>query len=213
MLRPEKELVVAELVERLRSSQALLVADYRGLTMTAIDDLRTELLKHGARFTVVKNTLTRIAAEAAGAEPLLALLEGPSAIAFVSAEGDPVAVAKAISDAARTTRILTIRGGILEGRPVTEVEVEELAKLPPVDVLRGQVVGAIVAPLMTLIGLLSAPLQDLYGLIDARIEQLGGAEGSALAPAAADAAAGEQKESAPATDDSPQAKPADQEEE
>ena len=96
MLKEEKEQVVAELTERLKASDTLIVADYRGLTMTEIDELRTELLEHGARFSVVKNTLTRRAAEAAGAEELLALLEGPTAIAFLEADGDPVAVAKAL---------------------------------------------------------------------------------------------------------------------
>src|SRR5438105_1141549 len=172
MHKDEKEKLVAELTERLRSSEALLVADYRGLTMTAIDDLRGELLKHGARFSVVKNTLTRRAAEAAGADALLALLEGPTAIAFLEAEGDPVAAAKALSDAARTTRILAIRGGVLEGRTISADEVENLAKLPPVDILRGQVLGAITGPLTTIVGLFAAPLQNLIGLIDARIEQL-----------------------------------------
>src|SRR5919202_6154232 len=105
MLRQDKERVVAELVERLRSSETLIVADYRGLTMPEIDALRGELLKHGARFSVVKNTLTRRAAEAAGAEALLALLEGPSAIAFLEGDGDPVAVAKALADSARQTRV------------------------------------------------------------------------------------------------------------
>src|SRR5436305_5604409 len=114
MHKDKKEQVVAELTERLRTSQTLLVADYRGLTMTQIDDLRGELLKHGARFAVVKNTLTRRAAEAAGADTVLGLLEGPTAIAFLEADGDPVAVAKALADAARTTRVLAIRGGILE---------------------------------------------------------------------------------------------------
>ena len=172
MHKDQKEQVVAELTERLREAQTLLVADYRGLTMTEIDSLRGELLKHGARFSVVKNTLTRRAAEAAGADALLALLEGPSAIAFLEADGDPVAAAKALSDAARTTRILTIRGGLLEGRPVSGDEVESLAKLPPFDVLRAQVLGAITAPLTTIVGLFAAPLQNLIGLIDARIEQL-----------------------------------------
>ena len=172
MQKEDKEKVVAELTERLQASQSLLVADYRGLTMSAIDDLRGELLKHGARFSVVKNTLTRRAAEAAGADALLALLEGPTAIAFLEAEGDPVAAAKALSDAARTTRILAIRGGVLEGRPISAGEVEDLAKLPPTDILRGQVLGAITAPLTTIVGLFAAPLQNLIGLIDARIEQL-----------------------------------------
>jgi large subunit ribosomal protein L10 len=170
--KEDKERVVAELTERLRVSQTLMVADYRGLTMPQIDALRARLLEHGARFSVVKNTLTRRAAEAAGADAVLALLEGPTAIAFVESDGDPVAVAKALADSARETRILTVRGGILEGRPIESSDVEELAKLPPVDILRGQVLGAVTAPLMTILGIFTAPLQDLYGLIDARIEQL-----------------------------------------
>jgi large subunit ribosomal protein L10 len=170
--KQDKERVVAELTERLRTTDTLIVADYRGLTMTQIDELRSKLLESGARFAVVKNTLTRRAAEAAGADALLALLEGPTAIAFLESNGDPVAVAKALSDAARTTRVLEVRGGILEGRPMEPEEVESLAKLPPMDVLRGQVLGAVTAPLMTIVGLFTAPLQDLYGLLDARIEQL-----------------------------------------
>ena len=172
MHKDEKEKVVAELTERLQASQSLLVADYRGLTMSAIDDLRGELLKHGARFSVVKNTLTRRAAEAAGADLLLALLEGPTAIAFLESEGDPVAVAKALGTAARTTRILAVRGGILEGRAITAEDVENLAKLPAADVLRAQVVGALAGPLTTVVGLFTAPLRDLVGVLDARIEQL-----------------------------------------
>src|SRR4029450_8536913 len=96
MHKSDKERVVQDLTERLKSSETLIVADYRGLTMPQIDDLRSELLKHGAKFTVVKNTLTRRAAEAAGADALLAMLEGPTAIAFLESDGDPVAVAKAI---------------------------------------------------------------------------------------------------------------------
>jgi large subunit ribosomal protein L10 len=171
--KDEKQRVVAELTDRLQSTPTLIVADYRGLTMPQIDDLRTELLKHGARFTVVKNTLTRRAAEAAGADTLRALLEGPTAIAFLEADGDPVAVAKAIGAAARETRVLEVRGGVLEGRPITAADIENLAKLPPLDQLRGQVLGGITAPLYAVVGLFAAPLQNLVGLIDARIEQLG----------------------------------------
>jgi large subunit ribosomal protein L10 len=176
MKRDQKEQVVEELTQRLKSAETLLVADYRGLTMPQIDELRTRLLASGARFTVVKNTLTRRAAEAAGTEALLTLLDGPSAIAFLEADGDMVAAAKALADSARETNVLEIRGGIMQGRTVTAAEVESLAKLPPAEVLRGQVLGAIVAPLTALAGLLNAPLQNLVGLIDARVEQLGGAE-------------------------------------
>jgi large subunit ribosomal protein L10 len=181
--KEDKERVVADLTQRLKSTETLLVADYRGLTMPQIDDLRTKLLEHGARFAVVKNTLTRRAAEAAGSDTLLALLEGPTAIAFLESDGDPVAVAKALVDAARETRVLEVRGGMLEGRPVEAGEIESLAKLPPADVLRGQVLGAITAPLTGIVALFTAPLQDLYGLIDARIEQLQ-AEGGEAAPEA-----------------------------
>jgi large subunit ribosomal protein L10 len=176
MDKENKERVVAELTERLRAAETLIVADYRGLTMPQIDALRGRLLEHGARLSVVKNTLTRRAAEAAGIDALLALLEGPSAIAFIETDGDPAAVAKALADSARETRVLEVRGGIMQGRQISGEDVEELAKLPPMDILRGQVVGAIVAPLNALLALVSAPLQDLVGLIDARIEQLGGAE-------------------------------------
>ena len=190
MKKETKEQVVADLVERLRSTETLLVADYRGLTMPQIDALRSRLLESGARFTVVKNTLTRRAAEAAGADALLALLEGPSAIAFLEADGDMVAAAKALADAARETRVLEIRGGVLQGRTMTAAEVESLATLPPLDILRGQVIGAIVAPVSALAGLVNAPLQNLYGLLEARIEQLGGAD-AAAADAAQAASAGE----------------------
>src|SRR6266516_641979 len=155
MQKEDKERVVAELTEKLRRSETLFVADYRGLTMPQIDALRGRLIEQGARLSVVKNTLTRRAAEAAG---------------------DMVAVAKALADSARETRVLEIRGGVMQGREISGSDVEELAKLPPLDVLRGQVLGAVIAPLSSLIALVNAPLQNLYGLIDARIEQLQSAQ-------------------------------------
>jgi large subunit ribosomal protein L10 len=170
--KEDKERVVAELTERLRTTETLLVADYRGLTMPQIDELRSKLIEHGARFSVVKNTLTRRAAEAAGSDTLLALLEGPTAIAFLESDGDPVAVAKALVDAARETRVLEVRGGLLEGRPIEASEIDALAKLPPLDALRSQVLAAVIGPVTGIVALFTAPLQDLYGLIDARIEQL-----------------------------------------
>jgi large subunit ribosomal protein L10 len=194
--KEDKERLVADLTERLKSTETLLVADYRGLTMPQIDELRGKLLEHGARLAVVKNTLTRRAAEAAGTDALLALLEGPTAIAFLESDGDPVAVAKALVDAARETRVLELRGGMLEGRPVEPGEIESLAKLPPADVLRAQVLGAIAAPLTGIVGLFTAPLQDLYGLLDARIEQLE-AQGDTSAEAAAEPEAETEPEAEP----------------
>jgi large subunit ribosomal protein L10 len=211
MERTEKERLVGELTEKLRNSDTLIVTDYRGLTMPQIDELRGKLIENGARLTVVKNTLTRRAAEAAGAEQLLSLLEGPSAIAFIDADGDMVAVAKALADSARDTKVLAIRGGVMSGKTISADDVEELAKLPPVDILRGQVLGAIVGPLQNLLGLVNAPLQNLVGLIDARIEQLGGAD-AAVAPEQAAEKPEPAADAEPAAEEEPTAEDAPAEE-
>jgi large subunit ribosomal protein L10 len=178
MLRKDKERVVADLVERLRGSDTLILADYRGLSVSELDDVRTKLLEHGARFSVVKNTLTRRAAAEAGLETLTALLDGPTAIAFVG-DGDMVAVAKTLNETARRTKVLEIKGGILQGAPLAAEQVVELAALPPAEMLKGQVLGAIVGPLNSIVGLFAAPLQDFVGLLDARVEQLGGPDAEA----------------------------------
>jgi large subunit ribosomal protein L10 len=172
VLRQDKERIVAELAERLRNSENLLVADYRGLTMAEIDELRTKLLETGVRFSVVKNTLTRRAAEEAGVTALLELIDGPTAIAFIDADGDPATAAKILNDTARAHDVLVIRGGLLEGDTVSDAEVQRLATLPSADVLRAQLAGAVVAPLTTVVGLFTAPLRDLVNVLDARIEQL-----------------------------------------
>jgi large subunit ribosomal protein L10 len=213
MQKEDKQKVVEELTDRLKASDTLIVADYRGLTMPQINNLRDELLKHGAKFSVVKNTLGRRAAEAAGTDALLPLLEGPSAVAFIEADGDPAAVAKALAAAARETRVLEIKGGVMQARTISAEDVDALSKLPSLEVLRGQVVGAILAPLNAIAGLINAPLQNLYGLIDARIEQLE-AEGdtsAAAAPAAADDAPAAAAEEAEAPAEEPQAETAEPE--
>jgi len=182
VLRKDKEQVVAKLAERLRASETLILADYRGLSVNELDDVRTKLLEHGARFSVVKNTLTKRAAEDAGLGTLIELLDGPTAIAFVG-DADMAAVAKTLNDTARRTKILEIKGGILQGAPMDASQVVELASLPPADVLQGQVLGAIVGPLNEIVGLFAAPLQNLVGLLDARAEQLEPAEPAEAAAA------------------------------
>ena len=149
---PRKNRSSPSLVERLRSTESLLVADYRGLTNAQLVALRAKLRSSGAQLQVVKNTLTRRAAEAAGAEALLALLEGPTAIAFVETEGDPIAVAKALADTAKETKVISLRGGILSGRSISGADIEELAKLPAAEVVKSQLVGVIIAPLTQLSG-------------------------------------------------------------
>jgi large subunit ribosomal protein L10 len=198
MQKSEKERVVAELAARLRSAETLMVADYRGLTMPEIDELRTRLLEAGARFTVVKNTLTKLAAEQAGTKDVLELIEGPTAIAFLEADGDPVAAAKVLNETARARDVLVIRGGILEGVVVGDDDIKRLATLPPADILRAQLAGAVVAPLAMVVGLFTAPLRDLVGVIDARIRQLEEQGEAAPEPEAA-------AEEEPAADEEPAA--------
>ena len=208
MLRQDKERIVSELAERLKSSQNLLVADYRGLTMPEIDELRSKLLETGARFSVVKNTLTKRAAEEAGVQQLLELIDGPTAIAFIDAEGDPAAAAKILNDTARAHDVLVIRGGLLDGDTVSDVEIKRLATLPPADVVRAQFAGAVAAPLTTIVGLFTAPLRDLVGVLEARITQLQEqgetmTEPEAQAPTEEPAAEGETAEPEAAVEEPP----------
>jgi large subunit ribosomal protein L10 len=190
MQKSDKERVVAELTERLQGAETLIVADYRGLTVTEIGELRGKLLEHGARFSVVKNSLTKRAAESAGVEPLLALLEGPTAIAFLESDGDPVAVAKALDEAVRAETI-TLKGGLLEGAEIGADDLKQLAKLPPAEVLRAQLVGAVAGPVTAVVGLFAAPMRELVGVIDARIRQLEEQGETAEPPAAEEAPAEE----------------------
>ncbi|HEY6150382.1 MAG TPA: 50S ribosomal protein L10 [Gaiellaceae bacterium] len=204
MQRSEKERVVAELAERLRSAETLMVADYRGLTMPEIDELRTRLLEAGARFTVVKNTLTKLAAEEAGTKDVLELIDGPTAIAFLEADGDPVAAAKVLNETARARDVLVIRGGILEGVVVGDDDIKRLATLPAAEVLQALLVGAVAAPLTTVVGLFAAPLRDLVGVIDARIRQLE-EQGEAVPEPEAAAEEEPAAEAEPAADEEPAA--------
>jgi len=212
MHKSEKERVVAELTERLQGAETLIVADYRGLTVTQIADLRGKLYEHGARFSVVKNSLTKRAAESAGIEPLLALLEGPTAIAFLETDGDPVAVAKALDEAVRAETI-TLKGGLLEGAEIGADDIKQLAKLPPAEVLRAQLVGAVAGPVTAVVGLFAAPMRELVGVIDARIRQLEEQGETAEAPAAEEAPAEEPaaEEPQPEAEEAPAEEPAAEE--
>ncbi|HEU0248346.1 MAG TPA: 50S ribosomal protein L10 [Gaiellaceae bacterium] len=202
VLKTDKERIVSELAADLRAAETLIVADYRGLTNKQLESLRDVLLEHGARFRIVKNTLTRRAAEQAGADALLVMLEGPTAIAFIESAGDPAAVAKALAATAKETNVLALRGGMLEGKTLSGEQIAELATLPPMDVLRAQLVGAVVAPVTQLLALVSAPLRELHGLIDARIAQLE-EQGQVVAPTAV-----EVEESAPTDAEEPAEKAA-----
>jgi large subunit ribosomal protein L10 len=145
MHRDKKTKVVAELTEEIRGATALLVTDPRGLNVGQLSELRRSLRTHGASFRVTKNTLGRIAAREAGADALVDLLSGPSGVALCSA--DPAPVAKALADFARTSRLIELRGGVLDGRAINATDAQRLATLPPRQVLLAQLVGGLQAPI------------------------------------------------------------------
>ncbi|HUZ83363.1 MAG TPA: 50S ribosomal protein L10 [Gaiellales bacterium] len=170
----EKRAVVEELTARIRDAGTMIVTDYRGLSVTQVAELRRSLAETGATFHVAKNTLARIAAERAERPLLGQLLAGPTAIAFVS--DDPAPVAKQLSEVARQTRILTIRGAVMEGRTLSADQVRQLGELPPKEVVLAQVVGTIVAPAQSTVAVLAAPLRELVAVIDAQISKLEAAQ-------------------------------------
>jgi large subunit ribosomal protein L10 len=170
----QKERVVERLTERMREAPAMIVTDYRGLTVTQVADVRRSLSEAGATFHIAKNTLARIAATQAERPDLIALLEGPTAIAFVA--DDPAAAAKKLSDIARQTRILQVRGAVMDGQTLTADDVRALGELPSKDVLQGQVVGAIAGPVQGAYNVFAAPLREFLVVLDQYIEKRQAAE-------------------------------------
>lgn len=170
----QKERVVERLTEHMREAPAMIVTDYRGLTVTQVAEVRQSLREAGATFHVTKNTLARIAAKQADRPDLIALLEGPTAIAFVA--DDPAAAAKKLSEVARTTRILTVRGAVLDGKALSADEVRQLGELPSKDVLQAQVVGAVASPLQGAYNVFAAPLREFLVVLDQYIAQRQAAE-------------------------------------
>ena len=177
MDRDEKRAVVDRLVEQIAGAPSMIVTDYRGLSVTATAELRRSLSEVGATFTVTKNTLARMAAGEADRPGLIEFLEGPTAIAFIA--DDPAPVAKKLAEAARSTRILTIRGGLMNGTTLSADEIRQLGELPPRDVLNAQVVGAVAGPLTGTVNVLAAPLREFLIVLDQYIQQRQAAEAAA----------------------------------
>jgi large subunit ribosomal protein L10 len=159
MNREQKTALVEELSEQIRSAEAIFAVDYRGISVAEAADLRARLRDAETRFRVVKNSLTERASDQAGAGALKALLEGPTALAFV--RGDAALAAKALSDAARTLGTLEFKGGMMNGSALTADEVRSIARLPARDVLHAQLVGTIAAPLSGLVRTLNALVSGL----------------------------------------------------
>ncbi len=168
MARAEKSAAVAELTESFRSCNAAVLTEYRGLTVTQLKQLRRSLSEH-ARYAVVKNTLTKLALLQAGISHLDDVLVGPSAIAFVS--GDPAQAAKGLRDFAIQNPQLVIKGGLLDGEPLTADQIVKLADLEPREVLLGKLAGAMKASLAQAATLFAAPLAQAVCAIDALREK------------------------------------------
>lgn len=170
MSRADKEAAVAALAEEFRGSNGAVLTDYRGLSVDDLQELR-RALGENATYTIVKNTLTKLAADSAGLDGLAELLTGPSAIAFV--KGDAVETAKGLRDFGRSNDALVIKGGYLEGKPVTADEVRQLADLESRDVLLAKLAGAMQASLQNAVSLFNAPLTDaarVFGALQAERE-------------------------------------------
>ncbi len=145
MNRDQKTAVVDEIAEQIGAAEAIFAVDYRGISVAQVAELRAKLRDADARFRIVKNSLTERAADKAGAESLKPMLVGPTALALV--RGDAALAAKALSDAARTLRLLDFKGGLLGGDVLSADDVRSIARLPTREVLQGQLVGTIAAPL------------------------------------------------------------------
>jgi large subunit ribosomal protein L10 len=184
MARPDKAAAVAELTEHFRDSSAAVLTEYRGLTVAQLKELRRSL-GEGASYAVVKNTLTKIAAREAGVQGLDDLLSGPSAIAFI--KGDPVDAAKGLRAFTRANPLLVIKGGVLEGKPLTADDITKLADLESREVLLARAAGAMNASLAKAAALFQAPLAQAARLAEAlRAERAEGAPADeAAAPTAA----------------------------
>ncbi len=162
MNRDQKAAVVEEVAAQIQESEAVFAVDYRGISVPQAADLRVKLNEAGARFRVVKNTLTLLAADKAGADSLKEVLEGPTAFTFVTAEGGDVALAaKALAQFKREHELLDFKGGVMNGEPLTAEQIGEIARLPAKDVLHGQLVGMIASPITGLVRGLNALIAGL----------------------------------------------------
>src|ERR687892_904164 len=152
MNKEQKAEKVAQIATAIRESEAVFAVDYRGISVPQAAELRTKLIEAGARFSVVKNTLTERAVDDVGADTLKEFLEGPTAFTFVPAEGGDVALAaKALSQFRRANEVLEFKGGIMGGEALSIEQIESIAKLPAVDVLHGQMVGVLASPITGLV--------------------------------------------------------------
>lgn len=163
-VRPEKVKAVDEIREKLERSGAVMLTEYRGLTVGELAALRTELTRNEVEYRVVKNTLTFRAAEALGMDVPREMLEGPTAVAYCF--GDPVQAAKALATFARDHPALVVKGGFMEGRTLSADEAKELASVDSRDVSLAKICGSMTSPLAGIVGVLEAPLSRIVYVLE-----------------------------------------------
>jgi large subunit ribosomal protein L10 len=203
MNRAEKAAVIDEIAANITDASAIFAVDYRGITVEQARDLRARLRAADATFRVVKNSLTERAADAAGAERLKSLLEGPTALTFV--RGDGAAAAKALADFARVTQLLAFKGGLMDGAALSPAEITAISRLPSREVLYGQLVGLVASPISGLARTLNALIANLaVGLGQVRDQK------QAAEPAPAEPPADVASTEAQAPTEEPGDEPADQ---
>lgn len=164
MNKEDKIAAVAAIRETLGNAEGVILTDFQGLTVKEITELRKTLRAANITYDVVKNTLAKLAAQEALIEGLDDYFKGPTAIAVSE---DPVAPAKIISDFAKTHKKLTIKAGVVGGKVVDADAVKELAKLPPREILLGQVVGGLAAPISGFLNVLNGNIRNLVYVLDA----------------------------------------------
>lgn len=192
-----KAAVIEEITDRFQNSSAAVLTEYRGLTVAQLTQLRRSL-GEGSSYAVVKNTLTKRAADSVGFSDLAPLLSGPTAIAFI--EGDPVTAAKAIRDFAKANPALIVKGGVVEGRTVDAREVTRLADVESREVLLAKLAGAMKGNLTKAAGLFQAPLSQVARLAAALQEKKAAEAPASEAPAASDEAPADEAPAATADD-------------
>ncbi|MFL5834162.1 MAG: 50S ribosomal protein L10 [Solirubrobacterales bacterium] len=198
MNREEKSQAIKEIAAEIDGSQAIFAVDYRGISVSQAAELRSKLREADASFRVVKNRLSKIAADQAGEERLAELLQGPTALAFV--RGDTAQAAKAITTFNKEHEVLTYKGGFMEATVLDEAAFKSIAKLPTREVLNGQLAGVVASPITGLVRGLGSMIQGL-ALQLGQIAEKGLVSGEA--PAAEEAAPAEEEPKAEKAEEAP----------
>jgi large subunit ribosomal protein L10 len=163
-VRPEKQQEVEALAAKFGAAKGIVLADYTGVTVAEVSDLRRKCKDARVEYKVVKNTLARIAAKEANLGDLADHFDGPIAIALSSV--DSVAPARVLADFVKEYQKMTLKAGYFEGRVFSDAEVREIAALPPREILLGQLVGAVEAPIAQLIWCIESVLRNVVSVVD-----------------------------------------------